>query len=76
MVILKHLSHWVSSPLPHFPPQGGNRAILKHLAHWVSDESVDKLKTPLDTSGWKLECPRSGVPQQYNEVDCGVFIIM
>ena len=38
----------------------------------MEDESVDKKKTPLDTSDWSLDCVQD-IPQQMNGSDCGMF---
>lgn len=49
---------------------------MEHLAKWVMDESMDKCGVELDTNDWPREFLRQGVPQQHNNVDCGVFTIM
>uniref|UniRef100_A0A8D8W1N8 Sentrin-specific protease 1 n=1 Tax=Cacopsylla melanoneura TaxID=428564 RepID=A0A8D8W1N8_9HEMI len=51
---------------------GPDRGVLNRLLKYISDESMDKKKTPFDTSSWSMQCPKD-VPQQQNSCDCGVF---
>ena len=41
-------------------------------AIYMEAESLDKKKTQLDTSSWKLECVQK-IPRQTNNFDCGMF---
>ena len=40
-------------PHPDPLPQGEDSELLEYLARYISDESMDKMKVPLDTSGWE-----------------------
>ena len=51
---------------------GRNVDCLKALKAYLEAESLDKLKTPLDTSQWQLDCVQD-IPQQMNGSDCGMF---
>ena len=42
---------------------------------WIVDEALDKKKIKLDPSTWKVFDRESGVPQQRNCYDCGMFSI-
>ncbi|CAO3600115.1 unnamed protein product [Absidia cylindrospora] len=45
---------------------------LKLFLQYLEWEHMDKKKTAYDTSGWQTIMP-SGIPQQQNSSDCGVF---
>ncbi|KAI5704553.1 hypothetical protein M8J75_006579 [Diaphorina citri] len=51
---------------------GPDRGCLNRLLTYLGEESMDKKKTPFDTSSWSVQCPKD-VPQQQNSSDCGVF---
>ncbi|KAL1458152.1 hypothetical protein WDU94_008323 [Cyamophila willieti] len=51
---------------------GPDRGVLSRLLKYMGEESMDKKKTPFDTSSWSMQCPKD-VPQQQNSSDCGVF---
>ena len=52
---------------------GRNLELLIRLKGFMEAESLDKKKTQLDTSSWKLECV-TNISQQTNGSDCGVFL--
>ena len=51
---------------------GNNNECLQELRKYLQDEHLDKKKSPLDLSGWKLEMLKD-IPQQMNGSDCGMF---
>ncbi|KZS04002.1 sentrin-specific protease isoform X1 [Daphnia magna] len=51
---------------------GQNLDCLNGLKRYMEAESIDKKKTTLDTTNWKLECVEN-IPQQMNGSDCGMF---
>jgi len=53
---------------------GRGTECMKNVLRYLEDESMDKKKAPLDTSGWKLVSMGRNVPQQNNGYDCGVFM--
>jgi sentrin-specific protease 1 len=55
---------------------GSGLMYLKTLLRYLSDESMDKLQTPLDAASWSLQtCDIATTPQQNNGSDCGMFTI-
>ncbi|XP_021913096.1 sentrin-specific protease 1-like isoform X2 [Zootermopsis nevadensis] len=52
-----------------------NYKCLQSLMKYLQDESLDKKKTPFNTSGWKTENVQK-IPQQMNGSDCGMFSCM
>ncbi|KAI7890022.1 uncharacterized protein EV154DRAFT_512686 [Mucor mucedo] len=56
-----------------YDSMGGNHDhSLELFMNYLQQEHLDKKKTPLDTSDWKLETPKD-IPQQGNMSDCGAF---
>jgi hypothetical protein len=51
---------------------GNNNECLNLLLEYLHEESMDKRKTPFDSSGWQLNNVK-GIPQQGNGSDCGMF---
>ena len=51
---------------------GRNLECLNGLKLYMEAESLDKKKTQLDTTSWKLECV-TNIPQQANGSDCRVL---
>ncbi|KAI9027660.1 hypothetical protein CLU79DRAFT_697775 [Phycomyces nitens] len=54
---------------------GSHQRTLKILLDYVEQEHLDKKKTPIDISEWKMSAPKD-IPHQKNMSDCGVFICM
>ena len=52
---------------------GRNLELLIRLKGFMEAESLDKKKTQLEPSSWKLECV-TNISQQTNGSDCGVFL--
>ena len=52
---------------------GTNYDCLLTLKKYLSDESMDKLKKPLDTMDFKIK-HMDNIPLQTNHSDCGVFV--
>jgi len=49
--------------------------VLTNLRRWLEEESINKKKVPLDTSGWTEVVWKPGqTPQQCNGWDCGLFM--
>lgn len=81
IMIPVHLGlHWCVSvvsikekAIRYYDSMGGqNRQCLAALRRYLEEESMDKRKTPIDTSDWNLECVED-IPQQMNGSDCGMF---
>ena len=55
----------------------GRRQEQKYLQKWLEDEYQDKKKRtlPWEEDDWKIMQSYADVPQQTNEVDCGVFVL-
>ena len=51
---------------------GNNMRCVRAIKEYLEDESMDKKKTPLNTSDWSLDIVKD-IPQQINSSDCGVF---
>ena len=54
--------------------KGSEGQCLKNLRRYLKDESLDKLKSTWDDTGWTDHNFRDGTPQQRNGWDCGVFM--
>ena len=52
---------------------GSGQWYLNSILQWLEDEAREKKGLTLDRKEWKLIDRESGVPQQRNGVDCGVF---
>lgn len=81
VVVPIHLGmHWCMSiidfrdqSIRYYDSMGGeNPKCLIALKKYLEDESLDKKKKAYDTRAWNLES-MSGIPQQMNGSDCGVF---
>ena len=46
------------------------------LLRWLRDEHLDKKKSILDTTDWKIQGPPSDLPIQENGYDCGMFLCL
>jgi len=55
---------------------GSGMVYMESLMDYLKDEHMDKLKTTMDTSNWKLVDCQPNTPQQENGFDCGVFTCM
>lgn len=56
-----------------YDSMGGNHNhSLKLFIDYLQQEHLDKKKTPLNISDWKLETPKD-IPRQGNMSDCGAF---
>ena len=53
---------------------GDNKRCLEALREYLQEEHVDKKRTPLDTSGYRLVIEKD-IPQQQNGSDCGMFTL-
>jgi len=51
---------------------GNNNQCVELLLKYIKEEHMDKKKTDLDTSDWKVEIHKK-IPQQMNGSDCGMF---
>jgi len=77
-------THWVMSVVYiqrkeiHYydSMSGSGQRHLQAILRWLGDESKEKKKVQLDTTGWKLIDREQDVPQQENGYDCGVFSII
>ena len=48
--------------------------VLEAVLRYLEDEHGRRRCDPLNWAGWVVGTPRGAVPQQDNEVDCGVFL--
>lgn len=65
--------HFKNKTIKYYDSMGHpNYMVLEALENYLKEESLDKRKTPFDTSDWSFECVRD-CPQQKNGSDCGVF---
>lgn len=68
--------HMREKTIKYYDSMGNtNPRVLEALEQYLKDESLDKRKTPFDTTGWKNECVKD-CPRQMNGSDCGVFSCM
>lgn len=75
-------SHWtlvVAIPsekrIVYYDSKGmDGKRILLHIHHYLTDEALAKKKSPI--IGWTMESTLAQVPQQPNDVDCGVYMLM
>ena len=81
IVVPVHLGrHWClaivdlqKKAIRYFDSMGGNNMrCVRAVKEYLEDESMDKKKTPLNTSEWSLDIVKD-IPQQMNSSDCGVF---
>ena len=76
--------HWtllvfymMSKELHYYDSQNGDGCkYLQYGLRWLSDEYMDKKQTVLNFNEWRCFHKESGVPQQTNGYDCGVFVLM
>lgn len=47
--------------------------VLEQMKQYLIDEMLSKRKAAFDAQDWRLEAMTTGVPQQENTSDCGVF---
>lgn len=77
-------THWtllvffmLSKELHYYDSMNGDG--LRYLQcglRWLSDEVLDKRQITLNTNDWRCFHKEPGIPQQNNDYDCGVFVIM
>ena len=68
-MLLKEVHYYDSS-------NGDGSKYLQYGLRWLTDECIDKKGIVLNSNEWRCFHKESGIPQQNNGYDCGVFVIM